>query len=334
MEWLFSANMRTSTLRRCALIDHVLDKNSPLLTASQIANLDRTQSETEDFADCHIENYAQQSCRALCTAMQSKLPRELRDMIYDHILSPARDEPIFINNDYFEDVDEPYRDIVAGFAEERGYGYAHMCSEEFVDLDTMSEFARRWYYHTKLWLYLTPTEVAEFFETDIWGLGLEGDRLLRHVEVESCEQLDEDDATPLRQCLFKLAPGASIVFHLRVEYIYGYGEYTYDEEFTMCLLSERVSALFPLMRQLIEAGYELYGALDGYEDFRVTTATLDREVWKDTLMAHCEGRDCRPVLLVFKSRTDQEQGGDRHVTAGGHNATGSRHPHSLLQVTG
>ena len=290
MEWLFSANMRTSTLRYCALIDHVLDKNSPLLTASQIANLDREQSETEDYANCHIEHYAQQECRALCTAMQSKLPRELRDMIYDHILSPARDEPLVINDDDFDTIDGPHRGIVAAFAKQ--YGHAHMCSEGFVDLDTMSEFARRWYYHTKLWLFLTPTEVAEFFETDIWGLGLEGDRLLRHVEVELCEQFDEDDATPLRQCLFKLAPGASIVFHLRVDYIYGPGEYTYDEEFTMCLLSERVSALFPLMLQLIEAGYELYGALDGYEDFRVTPATLDREIWKDTLMAHCEGRDC------------------------------------------
>ncbi|KAI4614218.1 uncharacterized protein J4E87_009615 [Alternaria ethzedia] len=230
------------TLRYCALIDHVLNKNSPLLTASQIANLDRELAETEDFADAHIEHYAQQECRALCTAMQSKLPRELRDMIYDHILSPARDEPIFINNEYFEDVDEPYRDIVAGYAEERGYGYAHMCSEKFVDLDTMSEFARRWYYHTKLWLYLTPTEVAEFFETDIWGLGLGSDRLLRHLEVELCGTEYEDNVTPLQQCLFKLAPGASIVFHLRVDYIYGPGEYTYDEEFTMSLLSERLTA--------------------------------------------------------------------------------------------
>ena len=324
--------MKRSAIRRSELIYHVIEKDIYLLEEPQYTRLLDAQVLAEDLAIDLTEAYAQQCCRDLCAAMQRTLPRELRDMVYDHILSPARDTFVYICDIYFDDVDEPSREIIAGFAEQ--HGHAHMCSEDFVGLDTMSEFARRWYCHTKLWLDLTPTEVAKFFETDIWGLGLENDRLLRHVQVEVCEKEDEDNVTPLKQCLFKLAPGASIVFHVRTRPILGDGPHDYDEEFTMFLQSERVSALFPLMLQLIEAGYELYGALDGYEDFRVTTATLDREGWKDTLMAHCEGRDCRSVLLVFKGRTDQEQGGDRHVTAGGHSATGSRHPHSLLQVTG
>jgi tRNA U34 5-carboxymethylaminomethyl modifying GTPase MnmE/TrmE len=36
-------------------------------------------------------------------------------------------------------------------------GYAHMCSEDFVEMATMGEFARRWYTKVKLDLYLTLT---------------------------------------------------------------------------------------------------------------------------------------------------------------------------------
>jgi len=282
--------VKRSAIRRFELIYHVIEKDTERLEQPQFSRLLDAQVRAEDLAIDLTEAYAQHGCRELCAAMQRTLPRELRDMVYDHILSPTRDEPIYIYGDCLDTIDGPHRGIIAAFA--KPYGHAHMCSEDFVGLDTMSEFARRWYCHTKLRMFLTPTEVAKFLETDFWGLGVESDRLLRHVEVKVCEKEDEDNVTPLKQCLFKLAPGASIVFHVRTTSILGNGPHDYDEEFTMFLLSERVSALFPLMRQLIEAGYELYGALDGYEDFRVTPATLDREVWKDTLMAHCEGRDC------------------------------------------
>lgn len=288
-------NVKTSAIRKFELIYHVLEKDIKLLAEPHFTRLSNTQLLAEDLVYNETEAYAQKCCPELCTAVQRTLPRELRDHMYDHILTPGPDDyprnPLEIYKDALDTTDDgSYCDKIA-FRVEADED-AHMCSHKFIDLDTMSEFARRWYTKVELHLCLTPAEVLTFFNTDIWGLGLGIDRLLRHVEVEVCEKEDEDNVTPLQQCLFKLASGASVVFHLRIEFIVGKGEQLYDEEYTMFLLSERVSELCPLIRQLIEADYELYGALDAYEDFRITPATLDREIWKDTLMEHCEGRDC------------------------------------------
>jgi hypothetical protein len=132
----------------------VLEKDNELLTDSHIVNLVSVQIEAEVFVDDEINTYAEQSCRALCAAMQRTLPRELRDMIYDHVLSLVPDEPLEIYDDALDAADGSYREEIAEMVEDDGY--AHMCSEDFVDLATMSEFARRWYTKVRFDLYLTP----------------------------------------------------------------------------------------------------------------------------------------------------------------------------------
>jgi hypothetical protein len=183
-----------------------------------------------------------------------------------------------------------------------------MFSEDFVDLATMSEFARRWYTKVRFDLYLTPAQVAKFFETDIWGLGICIDGLLSHVEVEILGDDGQDNVTPLRQSLVKLAPHASIFFHMRTDLVNIGGESDIDTDYTLDMLSDCVSELFPLMRQLLEAGYKLYGSLDLYENFRITLATLDREIWKNTLVEHRRDCDCRSLPSVVDGLANQLQG--------------------------
>jgi hypothetical protein len=277
-----------------------------ITTGSHIVNLMSAQIEAEVFVDYEINTYAEQSCRALCAAMQRSLPRELRDMIYDHVLSLVPDEPLEIYDDALDAADGSYREEIAEMVEDDGY--AHMCSEDFVDLATMSEFARRWYTKVRFDLYLTPAEVAKFFETDIWGLGICIDGLLSHVEVEILEDVSQDNVTPLQQSPVKLAPHASIFLHLRTDLVNIGGESHFDTDYTLDVLSDRLSELFPLIRQLLEAGYKLYGSLDQYEDFRITLATLDREIWKNTLVEHRRHCDCKSLPSVVDGLANQLQG--------------------------
>jgi hypothetical protein len=62
---------------------------------------------------------------------------------------------VHIYDDALNVDDGSYRDEIAQMVEDSGY--AHMCSEDFVEMATMGEFARRWYTKVKLDLYLTPT---------------------------------------------------------------------------------------------------------------------------------------------------------------------------------
>jgi len=124
------SNVKRSAIQRFELIYHVIEKDIKLLEEPQYTRLLNAQLLAEDLAIDLTEAYAQQCCRDLCAAMQRTLPRELRDMIYDHILFPARDEAVYIYGDCLDTIDEPHRGIIAAFA--KPYGHAHMCSEDFL----------------------------------------------------------------------------------------------------------------------------------------------------------------------------------------------------------
>jgi hypothetical protein len=91
-----------------------------ITTDSHIVNLMSAQIEAEVFVDNEINTYAEQSCRALCAAMQRTLPRELRDMIYDHVLSLVSDDPLEIYDDALNTAYGSYREEIAEMVEDDG----------------------------------------------------------------------------------------------------------------------------------------------------------------------------------------------------------------------
>jgi hypothetical protein len=110
------------------------------------------------------------------------------------------------------------------------------------------------------------------------------------VFEDSCE----DNITPLQRSLFNLTPRATIIFHLRTD-MEDVDE-SYDWTDRMDILADRVSTLFPLMLNLIEADYILWGSLDHYAYYRITPATLKKKNVKRRFHEHALWWECKFAL--------------------------------------
>lgn len=146
----------------------------------QVKRLEEQQSILEDTQDAVVRNYAQAKTAPLVVKMRSSLPREIRDLVYQHYWDDAerrkvRDSklsklPYDSDSDDCEQCDEdsfcPYSIATSSTWRTN----SHLTDPECVGSDTAQEVALSYYQTTTMKLRAQNIESA--LDTDIFSLGL------------------------------------------------------------------------------------------------------------------------------------------------------------------
>ncbi|KAH7070051.1 hypothetical protein FB567DRAFT_598598 [Paraphoma chrysanthemicola] len=196
----------TAQLRRCRKPRSRVHQESRLrLTVSSLIcvewDLYQAQKAQEDSYDKYLrisESYAQLSCRQVCERMQLKLPLELRDMIYKHmvgsgsvVLAPSSSCQLnraTLSRHYDLDLRSPPPRVEypGVWLDRQTAASQHIFNFSFVGFDTLSELVEHWYRATT---FITSdfSLLEEFLSADPWFLCIHTPQLLRRVVIQISE---------------------------------------------------------------------------------------------------------------------------------------------------
>lgn len=121
-----------------------------------------------------LEPYAQAICQHFCKKLLAKLPRELRDMVYEYVVAP---DYIYVCQLYLNKIDQPCEI-------DRG---AHWWDANFVGHSMQIELVQTWYRVSLFyfWERAKNVEVINRFMTfDRWGLGLQPYQWMSRVRFD------------------------------------------------------------------------------------------------------------------------------------------------------
>jgi hypothetical protein len=172
--------------------------------------------EAQLYPDKH-ENYF---CRKVCETMHAKLPRELRDMVYEYIFD---DEKVKIVRHKVEGC------LPCAWPEARKHWDAyldpwggvskHLHSVGYLGKAVKYEMAETWYRCSTFAFDNDRDLLTEFLRWDVWVVGLQPAKLINHVEVHigdrnlrhPCSNRDYsmDKLDAIIQALLQLNPSAT-----------------------------------------------------------------------------------------------------------------------------
>ena len=226
-----------------------------------------------------IEEYSKSECLTLCLMMQEKLPRELRDMVYEALLG----EP---QTYYFDD-------------DAHGLGFSdpanivahnpHIGDKLFLGEETITELAEMWYRHS-VFNFLGDATVALLFGNQTWALPeLDPARLIRHVYMtlaprdrqnniryQAVEARDELLLPSDLEQLAKLQQPATFTIGIYLGHWIYHGETREDTKTSIDTMFRRV---FPMLKQLIASGVGVALEIYKTEPVKVELKHLDSESW-------------------------------------------------------
>jgi hypothetical protein len=210
--------------------------------------------------------------------MQKRLPRELRNMIYEFILEKPkiRVQSSDLIHKRFNHHD---RKRLHEYDQSHGYKnlfeYAYLFNAAFVDPITKVEFAEAWY-GTATFAFSDLSDVDEFLLQDRWGSNLELTKVVKSVEIShwgECSEPDQQYFLGQTHVLFNLSKGANIVL-LQMDFD------TISTSWCQYRKSivQHVSYMFPLILQLKNAGYVV-----NYKPYPSLQVRIENEITVDDL---------------------------------------------------
>jgi hypothetical protein len=136
-------------------------------------------------------------CLQICTYMHERLPRELRDMVYEYTMDTValdqEDRTVFVQTlEDFEDAPDPEALIskhekdgmVMTYAHGPSYGaQQHIWDESFVGSEVRQEVVQEWFRKSTFDFGPNIDLIDRFLSSDMFGAGCEAVRITRNIEV-------------------------------------------------------------------------------------------------------------------------------------------------------
>lgn len=146
---------------------------------------------------------AASNCRAVCDSLQTKLPRELRNMVYREIIPRT----YYKVERRSEDGDLPAADsstvCISSWITPDPRNEGRWFNKDFVGSLTLCEIVQTWWELSTFEItYLSLKECSRFLSSNLWGCEVQGYSHIRHVLVRS-DSAFYDDAN----LLSKQSPG-------------------------------------------------------------------------------------------------------------------------------
>ncbi|CAO2658350.1 Nn.00g060730.m01.CDS01 [Neocucurbitaria sp. VM-36] len=207
----------------------------------------------------YISKCSPSQCYALCKQMQQKLPRKLRDMVYENILEPqARTVSP-------QDFHGP-KEYPAGLVELDARGISHIYNIEAVGPATLLELAETYYrmstlFSAGLGLPWTHHHLRELFRGNMWGPNLNLNPP-NHIKcmVFHCYLMSPDDRSntkgnsnvifaEAKESLLKLDKGVKIDIFMVC--------YAWSTEGDLRAFLNSLSHSIPVLDRLLESGHRI-----------------------------------------------------------------------------
>jgi hypothetical protein len=212
----------------------------------------------------HIAAHYAPQCLSICEQMQHELPRELRDMVYGHLLE-TRTHPL-TPDDVARLLPENLRkgrdwgpakkpDPSYSWIKKIGrYGLTHICDKDYVGLATMQEIAEAYYresiFSFDIYPFGPPDPLSQhlFEATDRWGFGLDVTNLIRRLELHA--DVKDIMASPQKAkqdlgSLLRVEKALTISLHVK--------RYILNEK-NLLEMATAISVLSPSLEQLLVVG--------------------------------------------------------------------------------
>jgi hypothetical protein len=145
--------------------------------AEQLQLPGKIGADIDRYIEIHV---LEPQCLALCERMQAKLPRELRDQVYGHLLHGSKVDIGDIHGKLDIDEDDSSAPDFVHVPEQAAY--ARLFKEDCADSRTRFEFAYSWYRSTTF-RFQRDAPFRNFLHEDYWGFGYDVRSLVQTVEL-------------------------------------------------------------------------------------------------------------------------------------------------------
>ncbi|KAH8722995.1 hypothetical protein GQ44DRAFT_711175 [Phaeosphaeriaceae sp. PMI808] len=241
-----------------------------------------------------LELDAQASCQRICKSLYSKLPRELRDTIYEDIVEP---DNVYAGIQYLENRGNPSE-------ESRD---AHYWDTKYVGETVRVELIQTWYRVSMFYFWDRKKNdeiIDKFFSFDRWGMGLKPHEYLSRVRFDLGDEILHNGSCRSAyggECVPKEYPAiltshlkrmAQFCFPNRVQFLIRI--HTYGSLRLGCLqgarLEETLKEILDNFMVLYSAGHRFTVQWSEIENLEFSSGygTLSVEAWKAGIeMALC-----------------------------------------------
>ncbi len=246
----------------------------------------------------HAERYAKASCYHLCQNVRNRLPRELRDIVYDYLLcDEKRDVSAVGGGNDCEPIHAKIR--------------FHFWGPEYVGLPMLTELLETWYKSTRLHLGLDIGFLDDFLMEKVDFIDVPRHQLLSKILIT----LDQRDLVSYRnkvvedrfkafspyarllerlEALFLLREGASIHIH-PYRPITGFirRPSLQDVDVPKRVLIDITTPIFDTLRRLKNAGYSITAVMSDDPipqwSYQLWNLEIDNGIVSDGVYYHPEG---------------------------------------------
>lgn len=217
----------------------------------------------------HFDTYGKASCRQLSQTVYETLPRELRDMVYDNILS---DET---RNVLASPTCDPFH------AEHR----AHYWRTEYVGREVLVELLEVWYRYVRFHIGMDIGFLESFLSAKVTYLNIPRCHLISKISIKldrrdfpTISSRPKDDASALSPqkrllerlgFLFQLKEGASIHIYANRPWTWTYAdEGSFGPADFKNLMWKITTPIFSILRRFKDSGYSVEIAVEDIAPFR------------------------------------------------------------------
>ena len=246
----------------------------------------------DDELNTYIATHAKQKCMTLSEMMQSKLPRELRDMVHAHLL-PRETYTVWDHHRNLRWL-HPLRSISCD----------HLFTHGYVPLATMREIGDMWYKVSTFIVCASDeperaSEALNFLRDDSWGLDIDVYQHVKHIYVgldfahgidEIIGQLNAD----LRK-LLSLGANARVVLYLHCPH----KPWLTLREQQIIANVRKLRPIFPVLEELVKEGKRIMVNVKGHDVFEVKVETLNAPSWISQLNQMLSDKDL-PELQSYE----------------------------------
>ncbi|CAI6329286.1 unnamed protein product [Periconia digitata] len=219
--------------------------------------------------EVHISDFMKPSSLALCAGMMTRLPRELRDQIYETVLilvwKERRQGWFTITHEHQPNVhflmkEKPWDDDDAlpiypiTLPDYRDVAPSHLWNEGYVGLDVRKELVEAFYRTGRFCLDMCQQrknfKIDEFLTDDVWNTGIKPYDFVSRVYIDYIY-------TPYVECVTKFRKNSQIAILLKLR------AFQWSMNMSRRLLSHVDHSLLQPCRELREAGYKVLVFIDG-----------------------------------------------------------------------
>jgi hypothetical protein len=138
--------------------------------------------DADRIISCHLQIIGQQECLAICDALHTSLPLELREMVYAYALGGVFEHYTVhpTSPDWMCSVEFPcFRKHTC----EKGACGLHFWNAKYMGTDVRREMIESWY-RTSVFEFATPMpDLPCFLLSDTWNIGQHAYSLITHVRL-------------------------------------------------------------------------------------------------------------------------------------------------------